>query len=133
MTEPTRQTSAPSRSGLARKGLPIFLATLISRPLGFVREAVQAALFGASRLTDMFVVAYNLPEMIQTLFFSGVLSNFFVPVITRYREQRDELNTVFSVALNGAIVLALASGRDLLFCCSGDHHACRTGIKRRRS
>ena len=109
MTEPTRQPApAPSRSGLARKGLPIFLATLISRPLGFVREAVQAALFGASRLTDVFVVAYNVPEMIQTLFFSGVLSNFFVPVITRYREQRDELNTVFSVALNGAIVLALA-------------------------
>jgi putative peptidoglycan lipid II flippase len=109
MTEPTRQpASAPSRSGIARKGLPIFLATLISRPLGFVREAVQAALFGASRLTDVFVVAYNLPEMIQTLFFSGVLSNFFVPVITRYREQRDELNTVFSVALNGALVLALA-------------------------
>ena len=94
MTEPTRQPApAPSRSGLARKGLPIFLATLISRPLGFVREAVQAALFGASRLTDVFVVAYNVPEMIQTLFFSGVLSNFFVPVITRYREQRDELNT----------------------------------------
>jgi putative peptidoglycan lipid II flippase len=93
--------------GLARKGLPIFIATLISRPLGFIREAVQAALFGASRLTDVFVVAYNLPEMIQTLFFSGVLSNFFVPVITRYREQREELSHVFSVALNGALVLAL--------------------------
>ena len=108
MSEPTEQkTPAPSRSSLARKGLPILVATLISRPLGFVREAVQAALFGASRLTDVFVVAYNVPEMIQTLFFSGVLSNFFVPVITRYREQRDELSTIFSVALNGALVLAL--------------------------
>ena len=99
--------SAPSRSSLARKGLPILIATLFSRPLGFVREAVQAALFGASRLTDAFLVAYNVPEMIQTLFFSGVLSNFFVPVITRYREQQEELNVVFSVALNGALVLAL--------------------------
>ncbi|MCS6926298.1 MAG: murein biosynthesis integral membrane protein MurJ [Candidatus Binatia bacterium] len=97
----------PSRSHLARKGLPILLATLLSRPLGFVREAVQAALFGASRLTDAFVVAYNVPEMIQTLLFSGVLSNFFVPVITRYREQKDELSTVFSLAINGALVFAL--------------------------
>ncbi|MBI3301167.1 MAG: murein biosynthesis integral membrane protein MurJ [Deltaproteobacteria bacterium] len=97
----------PSRSGLARKGLPILIATLLSRPLGFVREAVQAALFGASRLTDAFLVAYNVPEMIQTLFFSGVLSNFFVPVITRYREEREELSAVFSVALNGALMLAL--------------------------
>jgi putative peptidoglycan lipid II flippase len=72
-----------------------------------VREAVQAALFGASRLTDAFVVAYNVPEMIQTLFFSGVLSNFFVPVIIRYRGQKDELSTVFSVAVNGALLLAL--------------------------
>jgi putative peptidoglycan lipid II flippase len=64
-------------------------------------------LFGASRLADVFVIAYNLPEMIQTLFFSGVLSNFFVPVITRYRERREELSAVFSVAMNGAIVLAL--------------------------
>ena len=100
-------SSAPSRSSLARKGLPILIATLLSRPLGFVREAVQAALFGASRLTDAFLIAYNVPEMIQTLFFSGVLSNFFVPVITRYREQKEELNVVFSVALNGALVLAL--------------------------
>ncbi len=107
MTEPTGQTPPPSRSNLARKGLPILIATLISRPLGFVREAVQAALFGASRVTDIFVIAYNLPEMIQTLFFSGVLSNFFVPVITRYREHRDELSTVFSVTMNGAIALAL--------------------------
>ncbi len=101
------EASAPSRSSLARKGLPILIATLISRPLGFVREAVQAALFGASRLTDAFLVAYNVPEMIQTLFFSGVLSNFFVPVITRYREQKEELSAVFSVALNGALALAL--------------------------
>ncbi|MGE0824057.1 MAG: murein biosynthesis integral membrane protein MurJ [Candidatus Binatia bacterium] len=108
VNEPTATTAvSPSRSALARKGLPILLATLLSRPLGFVREAVQAALFGASRLTDVFVIAYNLPEMIQTLFFSGVLSNFFVPVITRYRAQKEELIAVFSVAMNGAIVLAV--------------------------
>src|ERR1043166_3987141 len=99
-------TSTSSRSGIARKGLPILIATLVSRPLGFIREAVQAALFGASRLTDAFLVAYNVPEMIQTLFFSGVLSNFFVPVITRYREDREELAKVFSIAFNGALVLA---------------------------
>lgn len=96
-----------SRATLARKGLPILIATLISRPLGFIREAVQAALFGASRLTDVFIIAYNVPELIQTLFFSGVLSNFFVPIITRYRNQREELSTVFSVTMNGALVLAV--------------------------
>ena len=104
---PIQHAPDPSQSRIARKGRPIVIATLISRPLGFIREAVQAALFGASRLTDAFLVAYNLPEMIQTLFFSGVLSNFFVPVITRYREHKDELSTIFSLALNGSLIIAL--------------------------
>ncbi len=105
---PSRPPARPlSHSGLVRKGRPIVAATLLSRPLGFVREAVQAALFGASRLTDAFLVAYNVPEMIQTLFFSGVLSNFFVPVITRYRNRAADLNKIFSLALNGAFGIAL--------------------------
>ncbi len=95
-----------SRSELVRKGRPIVVATLVSRPLGFVREAVQAALFGASRLTDAFLVAYNVPELIQTLFFSGVLSNVFVPVITRYRSNKEELSIIFSSALNVAFGFA---------------------------
>lgn len=104
---PTSSPESSSRAQIVRKGRPIVVATLISRPLGFIREAVQAALFGASRLTDAFLVAYNVPEMIQTLFFSGVLSNFFVPVIMRYREDKDELSTIFSVALNGALLFSL--------------------------
>ena len=107
MSSPPSPIRSSSRSGLVRKGRPIVIATLLSRPLGFVREAVQAALFGASRLTDAFLVAYNVPEMIQTLFFSGVLSNFFVPVMTRYRNRAAELNRVFSLALNGAFGIAL--------------------------
>ncbi len=108
-SESTPQASPSSslRSRLVCKGRPIIIATLLSRPLGFVREAVQAALFGASRLTDAFLVASNVPEMIQTLFFSGVLSNFFVPVMTRYRAHKEELSTVFSLALNGAFGIAL--------------------------
>ena len=105
---PASPVPPSSRSGLVRKGRPIVIATLLSRPLGFVREAVQAALFGASRLTDAFLVAYNVPEMIQTLFFSGVLSNFFVPVITRYRDRAAELNRVFSLSLDAAFGIALA-------------------------
>ncbi len=96
-----------ARSRLARKGRPIVIATALSRPLGFLREAVQAALFGATRLTDAFLVAYNVPEMIQTLFFSGVLSNFFVPVLTRYRDHKEELSTVFSLAINGSLLVSL--------------------------
>ena len=42
---------------------------MISRPLGYIREAIQAYLFGATLLVDAFIVAFNFPELIQTLFF----------------------------------------------------------------
>ncbi|OFZ81057.1 MAG: murein biosynthesis integral membrane protein MurJ, partial [Bdellovibrionales bacterium RIFOXYD1_FULL_44_7] len=55
-------------------------ATLISRILGLVREQVQAAVFGASGLTDAFNVAYRIPNMLRDLFAEGAFSPAFVPV-----------------------------------------------------
>jgi putative peptidoglycan lipid II flippase len=89
---------------LARRGAPILFATLVSRPLGFVREAVQAFVFGATRATDAFVIAYNLPELIQNLFFTGALGGFFVPVATRYRADRASRSGVFNAGMDLALV-----------------------------
>jgi hypothetical protein len=51
---------APRKSSsidyLIRKGSVITLITLISRPLGYVREAFQAYLFGATLLVDAFEI-----------------------------------------------------------------------------
>jgi putative peptidoglycan lipid II flippase len=77
----------------------------VSRPLGYVREAVQAYLFGATLLVDAFVIAFNFPEMIQTLFFSGATSAFLIPVCSRYLEDRDEFSKVYSLFMNIAIII----------------------------
>jgi putative peptidoglycan lipid II flippase len=69
---------------LIKKGSIITIITLISRPLGYIREAVQAYIFGATLLVDAFVIAYNFPELIQTLFLSGATSAFLVPICTSY-------------------------------------------------
>ncbi len=90
----------------------------MSRPLGYVREAVQAYLFGATLLVDAFVISFNFPEMIQTLFFSGATSAFLIPVCSRYLEDREEFSKIYSLFMNVAIiitalvsiVLLLASG-----------------------
>ncbi|HME45198.1 MAG TPA: murein biosynthesis integral membrane protein MurJ [Syntrophorhabdales bacterium] len=95
---------------LIRKGSVITGITLVSRPLGFVREAVQAYLFGATRLVGAFVIAFNFPELIQTLFFSGATSAFLIPVCSRYLEDREEFSRVYSLFMNVAIIItALAS------------------------
>lgn len=55
------------------------LATFCSRILGLVREQVMAASFGASGLTDAFLVAYRIPNLLRDLFAEGAFSSAFVP------------------------------------------------------
>ncbi len=70
-----------------------------------MREAIQAYLFGATLLVDAFVISFNFPEMIHTLFFSGATSAFLIPVCSRYLEDREEFSTIYSLFLNVAIII----------------------------
>ena len=92
-------SDAPSPHGttkdIIRKGSIITIITLISRPLGYIREAIQAYLFGATFLVDAFIVAFNFPELIQTLFFSGATSAFLIPVCVRYMKDRDDYSAIY--------------------------------------
>ncbi len=109
MSEKTSESKNPINPAhdIIRKGSIITLITLISRPLGYVREAVQAYLFGATLLVDAFVVAFNFPELIQTLFFSGATSAFLVPVCTKYMKDDREYADIYSTFLNLSIILTL--------------------------
>jgi len=55
------------------------IATFLSRILGLVREQVMAASFGAGGLTDAFLVAYRIPNLLRDLFAEGAFSSAFVP------------------------------------------------------
>ncbi|MFH1985688.1 MAG: murein biosynthesis integral membrane protein MurJ [Pseudomonadota bacterium] len=57
-------------------------ATLVSRILGYIRDAVIAAAFGASAGADAFFVAFRVPNLLRRLFAEGSLSVAFVPVLT---------------------------------------------------
>lgn len=96
----------PARD-IIKKGSVITLITLISRPIGYVREAIQAYLFGATILVDAFVIAFNFPELIQTLFFSGATSAFLVPVCTKYIKNDEEYSVIYSTFINLAIIVTL--------------------------
>ena len=55
------------------------IATFMSRILGLVREQVMAAMFGASGLTDAYLVAFRIPNLLRDLFAEGAFSSAFVP------------------------------------------------------
>ena len=61
--------------------------TLLSRILGFVRDAVIARAFGAGMLTDAFFVAFRIPNLLRRLFAEGAFSQAFVPILAEYRDR----------------------------------------------
>lgn len=67
--------------------------TLLSRVLGFVRDAVIARTFGAGAATDAFFVAFKLPNLLRRLFAEGAFSQAFVPVLAEYKNKRGEAAT----------------------------------------
>lgn len=96
-------------------------ATMTSRVLGLLRDQLFAALVGANRFSDAFVVAFRIPNLLRDLFAEGALSSAFVPTFADVHANRgrDEAwrlgNAVVGVilAVVGAAVLlgvALAPG-----------------------
>ncbi|MBI1395073.1 MAG: murein biosynthesis integral membrane protein MurJ [Betaproteobacteria bacterium] len=64
--------------------------TLLSRILGFIRDAVIARTFGAGLATDAFFVAFKLPNLLRRIFAEGAFSQAFVPVLAEYKGRRGE-------------------------------------------
>jgi putative peptidoglycan lipid II flippase len=60
----------------------VALATLLSRLLGFVRDAMIAWCFGTGFGADAFLAAFRIPNLFRRLFAEGSLSSAFVPVLT---------------------------------------------------
>jgi putative peptidoglycan lipid II flippase len=60
----------------------VSLAILASRVLGVVRDSLFARIFGVSALTDAYVAAFRIPNLLRDLFAEGALSSAFVPTFT---------------------------------------------------
>ena len=61
-------------SKMVRHALRMMVGTFASRILGLLREIITAALFGATRQLDAFLVAYTLANLSRQLLAEGALS-----------------------------------------------------------
>jgi putative peptidoglycan lipid II flippase len=89
--------------------------TLISRVLGFIRDAAIARVFGAGLATDAFFVAFKIPNLLRRLFAEGAFSQAFVPILAEYKNQRGAAATRtlidhVSGVLGIALLLVTAAG-----------------------
>lgn len=78
-TPPSKPTSVARSAGI------VSIAVMFSRLFGLAREVIFARYFGAGFLTDAYVVAFRLPNVLRDLFAEGALSVAFVKVFTDYQ------------------------------------------------
>ena len=92
----------PSHQHGALAATLILISTqLLSRIVGYLREAYIAWAFGAGSQTDAYVAAFQLPDYLYYIVAGGAASITFVSVYTRYlAEHRErEAEQVFSTVL----------------------------------
>ena len=63
--------------------------TGLSRILGLFRDMCFAWFFGASPLTDVFFIAFKIPNFFRRLFAEGAFAQSFVPVLAEYKTHKN--------------------------------------------
>ncbi len=111
---PALAVEAQAAAGRARNTIIFSIATGLSRIVGLVREMVSAVLYGGP-LGSAFTLAFQVPNLLRSLFADMALSAAFVPVFSELLEQKRRrealllLSTLFWVLLVGlGALVALA-------------------------
>ncbi len=95
---------------LVRFAFSFALGTLLSRILGFLRDAGIAYYFGASYISDAFFIAFRIPNSFRRLLGEGGFNAVFVPLYTKALEEgreRDFLSKVFTFYVISNVLITL--------------------------
>ncbi|MDP3856679.1 MAG: murein biosynthesis integral membrane protein MurJ, partial [Stagnimonas sp.] len=112
---PSPKPTAAQSPSLGRSTSIVGGMTLLSRVLGFVREIMLAAAFGAGAAMDAFLVALQIPNFGRRMFAEGAFSQAFVPVFTETKTLADhaaarDMVAVVSGTLGGVLSLVTLVG-----------------------
>lgn len=82
--------------------------TLASRIMGFVRDIMIAAFFGAGPVAEAFQVAFALPNMFRRFFAEGAFNMAFVPMFSKKLESGEDARQFAQNAMAGLASLLIA-------------------------
>lgn len=96
--------------------------TLISRLLGFVRDAGIAALLGVGPLSEAFFAVMQIINVFRRLLAEGALNGAFVPIWLRLRAVQGEASAhgftrrclLVTICITGLVTLAIAASSDVI-------------------
>ena len=85
----------------------IAVAGLLSRILGFLRDALISGFYGNGYISDSYIAAFVFPDLIYSLLVVGALSSAFIPVLSGYlaKGKRKEAWYTASVVINLVVVM----------------------------
>jgi putative peptidoglycan lipid II flippase len=109
--QPQEEVTAPRpRAGrLARSTAFFSFATGMSRIAGLVREIFAASYFGVSAAMSAFTIAFQVPNLVRSLFADAAIQAAFVPIFTEKLE-RGNKREAFALASNMIFVVTLILG-----------------------
>jgi putative peptidoglycan lipid II flippase len=92
----------PSHQHTALSATLLLMGTvMLSRVIGYAREAYIAFAFGAGSQTDAYVAAFTLPDFLNYVVAGGAASITFISIYTRFLEQKREADAqkTFSIII----------------------------------
>jgi putative peptidoglycan lipid II flippase len=120
----TTETLRPSHQHSALSATLLLTSTImLSRVIGYFREAYIAWAFGAGTQTDAYVAAFTLPDFLNYLVAGGAVAITFVSIFTRYEAEGREQDahrafsiviTVMTTVLIAGVALAMVFTPQLL-------------------
>jgi putative peptidoglycan lipid II flippase len=84
------QKPSGGQGGVAKAALVVGGFTLASRMAALVRDLAISHVFGASRLTDVFFIAFTIPNVLRRLVAEGGTTVAFIPVYTHVRQHEGD-------------------------------------------
>lgn len=110
---PGTHAAVARHKGLVARTVLVSGLTLLSRLLGFAREALMAAVFGSqSVISDAFITAWRVPNLFRRLLGEGALSTSLQAAMTRADIERGDAagRALFRATLRlmGTLLLALS-------------------------
>jgi putative peptidoglycan lipid II flippase len=103
------QDGGRGKASIARRAGLVATGTLSSRILGLVRDAVFAATFAVSS-TDLFFVAFTIPNALRVVLGEGAISGAFVPVFSDVRQREGHARARrFLAGLTGSMTIVLGA------------------------
>ncbi|HZO60646.1 MAG TPA: murein biosynthesis integral membrane protein MurJ [Solirubrobacterales bacterium] len=110
MAEATPEPAPEPRAGRLALSTAFFsFATGLSRIAGLVREIVAASYFGVRGPMSAFTIAFQVPNLIRSLFADAALQAAFVPIFTEQLETRSR-HEAFRVASALVFVISISLG-----------------------